>query len=132
MNKMLPLSWHAFPHLDVTMGTQERRVNNIGGFLMNEFPGKTANVMLNSIRILAAMDTDMSWTALQDGKWDWVFREEFTKRHRIKNEKTTIEEVNEMIEELGVISEFGYDDKEKMGESDYKELIRKWFKKLDT
>jgi hypothetical protein len=42
--------------------------------------------------------------------FDESFREEFTKRNRIKNEKTTVEEVDEMIEELGKIHEFGYDN----------------------
>jgi hypothetical protein len=180
---------HAFPHLDVTMGTKERHIENVGGFLMKEFPGKTANVMLNSIRILAATDTSMSWTAMQDGKWDAAFalagnpdagfdfkgspfgsdnfdyfpykhdytyndiftgfvfykpledhvmqygipgifdeafKKEFTKRHRIKNEKITREEIDEMIKDLGTIKEYGYDDKELLGESDYQEVIRKW------
>lgn len=182
---------HAFPHLDVVSGTQKRHINNVGGFLMKEFPGKTANVMLNSIRILDATDTEMSWTALQDGKWDAAFalagnpdtgfdfkgspfgsdpfdyfpyqhdytyddiftgfvfykplekhvmrygipaifdeafREEFTRRQWIKNEKTTKEDINEMVEALGKIHEFSYDNKEKMGESDYKALIQKWLK----
>jgi hypothetical protein len=183
---------HAFPHLDVTMGTQVKRIDNVGGFLMQEFRGKTANVMLNSFRVLAGTtDTRLSWTALQNGKWDAAFalagnpdtgfdfegspfgsdafdyypyqhgytyndiftgfvfykplekhvmqygipgvfneafREEFTKRHRIKNDQTTKEEIDEMMEELGKICEFGYDDKERMGKSDYKELIRKWLK----
>ena len=183
---------HSFPHLDVTIEVQERHIENVGGFLMEEFPGKVANVMLNSIRILAATDTDMSWTALQDGKWDAAFAmagnpdmgfdfknspfgsdsfdyfpfqhdytyndifvgfvfykplekhvmqygiprifdaefiEEFTKRHRIKNEKITQKEIDEMIEDLGEIHEYGYDSKEHLGESDYKELIEKWLKK---
>ncbi len=183
---------HAFPHLDVTFGTKERFVKNVGGFLMKEFPGKIANVMLNSIRVKFATDTSMSWTAMQDGKWDAAFalsgnpdtgfdfngspfgsdafdyypgmnnytyndiftgfvfykplekhvmrygipgvfneafKKEFTKRRRIKNENTTMEEINERIEYLGKINEFGYDNKERLGESDYKELIQKWLDK---
>jgi hypothetical protein len=160
---------------------------------MKEFPGKIANVMLNSVRILAGTkDTNVSWTVLQDGKWDAAFalagnpdtgfdfkdspfggdvfdyfpykhahtymdiftgfvffkplekhvmrygipgifdeafKEEFIKRHRVMNEKTPIEEINKMIKDSGVINEYGYDIKEKSGELNYKELIRKWLKK---
>jgi hypothetical protein len=147
--------------------------------------------MLNSIRILAATDTEMSWTALQDGKWDAAFamagnpdtgfdfqgspfgrdifdyfpyqpdytysdiftgfvfykpldrhvmrygipgifdeafRKEFTWRLRIKDERMTLEEIDDKIKELGRIVEFGYDDKDRLGESDYRTVIRKWLK----
>jgi hypothetical protein len=181
---------HAFPHLDVMIGSQKKHVANVGGFLMKEFPGKVANVMLNSIRILAATEKEMSWTAVQDGKWDAAFaragnpdigfdfkgspfgddafdyfpyrhdytysdiftgfifykpleehimrngipgifnaafKKEFIERHRIADEKTTPDEkIEKLMEELGKIHEFSYDDKERMGESDYKERIRKW------
>lgn len=186
---------HAFPHLDVSEGTRIRHISNVGGYLMAEFPGKVANVMLNSIRILAATDTEMSWTALQDGKWDAAFAlagnldagfdftdspfgsdpfdyfpyqhdykykdiftgfvfykpldkhvmrygfpgifdeafiAEFSERQRIKNKATTDKEIQEMIEELGSIHEFGYDDEDRMGASDYKELIRSWLKNPDA
>jgi hypothetical protein len=180
---------HAFPHLDVRIGSKEKHIDNVGGFLMKAFPGKTANVMLNSFRILEATETSMSWTALQHGKWDALFalagnpdlgfdfkgspfgsdnfdyfpyqkdytykdiftgyvfykplekhilqygipgifddafKKEFIKRHRIKNEKTSIEEINEMIKDLEIIKSFGY---EILGESDYKQLIQNWLKK---
>jgi hypothetical protein len=184
---------HAFPHLDVTIGSQQKHVENVGGFLRAEFPGKVANVMLNSIRILAVTETEMSWTALQDGKWDAAFaragnpdigfdfngspfgsdafdyfpyqhdykysdvfsgfvfykpleehimrngipgifnaafKKEFIKRHRIADKKTMPdEEIEKLMEELGKIHEFGYDEKDRMGESDYKERIRRWLNK---
>ena len=181
---------HAFPHLDVRIGSKEKHRDNVGGYLMKEFPGKTANVMLNSIRILDATDTSLTWTALQEGKWDAAFalagnpdsgfdfkgsplgsdnfdyfpyqnnytyndiftgyvfykplekhvlqygtpgifdeafKKEFIRRHRIKNEKISIEEINEMIKDLERIKSFGYDI---LGESDYKELIRNWLKRI--
>ncbi len=34
-----------------------------------------------------------------------------------------------MIKDLGMINEYSYDNKERLGESDYKELIQKWLKK---
>ena len=180
---------HAFPHLDIRDGSKEKHIDNVGGFLMQEFPGRTANVMLNFLRILDATDTSMSWTALQDGKWDAAFalagnpdtgfdfkgspfgsepfdyfpyqkdycyndiftgyvfykplemhvlqygvpgifneafKKEFIRRQRIKNDKTSTEEIKEMIKDFGRIKSFGYDQ---LGESDYKELIRKWLKK---
>lgn len=184
---------HAFPHLDVTIGTKERHIQNVGGFLMKEYPGKTASVMLNSVRILAGItDSDVSWTVLQDGKWDAAFvradnpdigfdfkdspfgndvfdyfpfkhnytykeiftgfvfykplekhimrygipgifdeafKKEFIKRHRIKNEKTTIKEINKMIKDLGTITESAYGDNNKLEGLKYKELIRKWLNK---
>jgi len=43
---------HAFPHLDVKIGSKEKHIKNVGGYLMEEFPGKTANVMLNSVRTI--------------------------------------------------------------------------------
>jgi len=180
---------HAFPHLDVRIGSKKKHIDNVGGFLMKEFPGKTANVMLNSIRILEATDTSLSWSALQKGKWDAAFalagnpdsgfdfkgspfgsdnfdyfpyqkdytyndiftgyvfykplekhvlqygtpgifdeafKREFIKRHRIKNENTSIEEINEKIRDLETIKSFGYDI---LGESDCMELIQNWLKK---
>ena len=64
---------HAFPHLLLRDGPGEKLRDNVGGYLMEAFPGKTANVMLNSIRILEATETNFSWTALQGGKWDAAF-----------------------------------------------------------
>ena len=63
------------------------------------------------------------------GIFDEAFKEEFIKRHRIKNEKTTLEEINNMIKDSGMIKESGYDIKERSGGLNYKQLIRKWLKK---
>ena len=62
---------HAFPHLRPEQG---RAVENTAGFLMEAFPGRLANVMLNSVRILpGSTDNQVEITALQQGKWDAAF-----------------------------------------------------------
>ena len=48
---------------------------------------------------------------------------------RRPNEKTTIEEINNMIKDSGMIKEYGYDIKEIVGGLNYKQLIREWLKK---
>jgi hypothetical protein len=62
---------HAFPHLEIKTG---RRVENTTGFLMEAFPGKVANVMINSVGLLeGTTDQRVLMTALQQGKWDAAF-----------------------------------------------------------
>ncbi|HEY5914183.1 MAG TPA: hypothetical protein VJA21_26650 [Verrucomicrobiae bacterium] len=62
---------HAFPHLPIKSG---RQVENTTGFLMEAFPGKVANVMINSVGFLpGTTDQRVLMTALQQGKWDAAF-----------------------------------------------------------
>jgi hypothetical protein len=62
---------HAFPHLPINAS---RRAENTAGFLMDAFPGKVANVMINSIGMLpGTTDQRVLMTALQQGKWDAAF-----------------------------------------------------------
>ncbi len=62
---------HAFPHLPITAN---RRAENTTGFLLEAFPGKVANVMINSIGLLpGTTDQRVLMTALQQGKWDAAF-----------------------------------------------------------
>jgi hypothetical protein len=66
---------HAFPHIEVRRGERVKEIRNVGGFLMDAYPGQVANVMLNSIRLLpGTTDNRAIFTALQDGKWDAAFR----------------------------------------------------------
>jgi hypothetical protein len=49
--------------------------DNVGSFLFNKYPGKIANVLINPLGIIEAhSDIDISWIALQDGKWDAAFK----------------------------------------------------------
>jgi len=60
---------HAFPHLK-----GEGEVHNTCGYLMAAFPGKVANVMMNSEAILpGTTDQKAVLTAVQNGKWDAAF-----------------------------------------------------------
>jgi hypothetical protein len=62
---------HAFPHLKSQTG---RQVQNTTGFLMAAFPGRVANVMLNSVGLLpGTTDQRPVLGALQEGKWDAAF-----------------------------------------------------------
>jgi len=48
---------------------------NVGSYLFDQYPGKIANVLINPLGIEEARsDNDISWTALQDGKWDAAFK----------------------------------------------------------
>jgi hypothetical protein len=65
---------HAFGHISVTRGGRTKRWTNVGGFLMDAYPQRVANVMLNSFRMLmGSTDQQAITTALQDGKWDAAF-----------------------------------------------------------
>ena len=46
---------HAFPHLRMERGGRVKNIENTGGFLMEAYAGKVANVMLNSIRTLPGL-----------------------------------------------------------------------------
>lgn len=62
---------HAFPHLKSQSG---RRVENTTGFLMDAFPGRVANVMINSVGFRpGTTDQRALLAALQEGKWDAAF-----------------------------------------------------------
>lgn len=51
-----------------------KKGDNVGRYLFEAFPGKTANVMINSVRImLGSTDQNAILTTIQDGKWDAVF-----------------------------------------------------------
>ncbi len=65
---------HAFPHLRLERGGRVKTIENTGGYLMDAYPGKVANVLLNSIRTLpGTTDQRALISALQDGKWDAAF-----------------------------------------------------------
>jgi len=65
---------HAFPHLTITRGTRTKTFHNVGGYLMDAFPGSLANVYLNSIALkMGTTDNSAVSTAVQDGKWDAAF-----------------------------------------------------------
>jgi hypothetical protein len=58
---------HAFPHLK---GYRE----NVAGFLMEAYPGRLANVMINFMAVLPGSTNHQThFTAIQDGKWDAAF-----------------------------------------------------------
>lgn len=51
-----------------------KKPGNVGRYIFEKFPGKTANVMLNSVRImLGTTDNDVIMAPIQDGKWDAAF-----------------------------------------------------------
>ncbi len=63
---------HAFPHIQRENAASPYA--NTGGFLMQAYPGKVANVMINSVALLSATtDKQANITALQQGKWDAAF-----------------------------------------------------------
>ena len=62
---------HAFPHL---RKNRFEREENTGRFLMEAFPGRVANLMLNSVRPLPGSTPQRAViTALQEGRWDAAF-----------------------------------------------------------
>ncbi len=62
---------HAFPHLKPELGGP---VENTGGVLMEAYPDRLANVMLNFVRILpGSTDSQVAITAVHEGKWDAAF-----------------------------------------------------------
>ncbi len=48
------------------------KFDNVGRFLFEKFPQKTANVLINPLKLKRKSDT--LWSALQDGKWDAAFK----------------------------------------------------------
>ena len=59
---------HACPHFKREDG---RTSENTGGFLMLAYPGKVANVMINTVAMLPGTnDKHAVFTAFQQGKWD--------------------------------------------------------------
>jgi hypothetical protein len=62
---------HAFPHLKLDNGGN---AENTGGFLMQAYPGKVANVMINTVAPLRGSNDQQEYvTAMQGGKWDAAF-----------------------------------------------------------
>lgn len=62
---------HACPHFKPEDG---RKSENTGGFLMDAYPGKVANVMINTLATLQSTnDKHAVLTAFQQGKWDAAF-----------------------------------------------------------
>lgn len=48
--------------------------DNVGRYLFGAFPGKAANVLINSVRILpGTTDQEVIMAPVQDGKWDAAF-----------------------------------------------------------
>jgi hypothetical protein len=67
---------HAFPHLKRAEGQAgaNERSDNTGGYLMEAFPGKLANVMIHSVAFLPqTSDQQAAFTAIQNGRWDAAF-----------------------------------------------------------
>ena len=65
---------HAFTHLRLEFRGQAKDIENMTGFLMAAYPGKVANVMINSTGLLVGQrGNPMGATAIQDGKWDAAF-----------------------------------------------------------
>jgi hypothetical protein len=67
---------HAFPHLESEGSAKaaNERTDNTGGYLIKKYPGRLANVMLNSVALLpGATDQRAVFTAIQEGKWDAAF-----------------------------------------------------------
>jgi hypothetical protein len=67
---------HAFPHLEREGGEKaaNERADNTGGYLIKKYPGRLANVMINSVALLpGATDQRAVFTAIQEGKWDAAF-----------------------------------------------------------
>lgn len=62
---------HAFPHLNKS---RFERDETTGGFLMETYPGRVANVMINSVVPLPGSTTARAViTAVQQGRWDAAF-----------------------------------------------------------
>ena len=51
-----------------------KKPDNVGRYIFEAFPGKAANVMINSVRImLGSTDQDVIMAPIQDEKWDAAF-----------------------------------------------------------
>ena len=49
--------------------------DNVGSFLFDKYPGNIANVLINPLGILESKsDIDITWIALQNGRWDAAFK----------------------------------------------------------
>ncbi len=65
---------HAFPHFRLERGGKVKNIENMAGFLLAAYPGRVANVMINSTGlILGGRDNPAGVTAIQNGKWDAAF-----------------------------------------------------------
>ncbi|MCL5280163.1 MAG: hypothetical protein M1376_09680 [Planctomycetes bacterium] len=65
---------HAFPHFRLERGGKVKNIENMTGFLLAAYPGRVANVMINSTGlILGGRDNPAGVTAIQNGKWDAAF-----------------------------------------------------------
>jgi len=65
---------HAFPHITFSVGDRSRQITNVGGYILEAYPGRVANVLINSIRILpGSTDNMVQFTAVGDGIWDAAF-----------------------------------------------------------
>ena len=63
---------HAFRDVVLSDGSKP---NNFGKFIFESFPNKTANVMINSFRVmLGTTDHKVLTTVIQDGLWDASFK----------------------------------------------------------
>jgi hypothetical protein len=51
-----------------------KKGDNVGRYIFEAFPERTANVMINSVRVLpGSTDDDVIWAPIQEGKWDAAF-----------------------------------------------------------
>lgn len=65
---------HAMPHMEIRKGERTKKINNVAGYLMEAWPGRVANVMINSVALRPdSTDEKASITAISDGKWDAAF-----------------------------------------------------------
>ncbi len=65
---------HAFTHFRLERGGKVKNIENMAGFLMAAYPGKVANVMINSVGILMGdRQNPGGATAIRNGKWDAAF-----------------------------------------------------------
>ncbi|MCJ7459857.1 MAG: hypothetical protein MUP17_12855 [candidate division Zixibacteria bacterium] len=64
---------HAFNRDIVNLAGIKR--SNVGRFLFERYDGRVANVYLNFVALTAVRsDNDISYSAIQDGKWDAAFK----------------------------------------------------------
>lgn len=181
---------HAFPHITFSIGDRSRQISNVGGYILEAYPGRVANVLINSIRILpGSTDNMVQFTAVGDGIWDaafevlgnpdvgfsfldspfgldsfdffpvetdYIYQDIFTgmvfykpieqhimsagipevfddqfmneviRRQQVSGDKRNEEEMISDYLQLKEIEEFGYENKELFGVSDYKLKIKKW------
>jgi hypothetical protein len=65
---------HAFPNLELRSGGRVRRMENTAGILMERFPGRVRNVLLNTIAVgMGARPDEIRISAIRDGMWDAAF-----------------------------------------------------------